>query len=98
MWIILTDNHTDESCWNCLVNRVFAKYLFLKYNLDVLVFANPPPGQSKFNPVEHVMSYLSKEMVDVSDLHEKLTEDDVKNVNASLNKVCHFNFLLFTSF
>jgi hypothetical protein len=88
LWIIITDNHSDESCWNCPLNRIFAKYLFLKYDLDMLVFCCPPPGQSKFNPVEHVMSFLSKSLVDVSDLHENVTGDKAADINLALDKVC----------
>lgn len=82
----MTDNHSDESCWNCPLNRLYAKYLFLKYDLDMLVFACPPPGQSKYNPVEHVMSYLSKALVDVSDLHEDI-DGNSSDVDLALDKV-----------
>lgn len=64
----------------------------------MLVFCCPPPGQSKYNPVEHVMSYLSKSLVDVSNLHEDVSGDKAADVNLALDKVCiylHLNFYLF---
>jgi hypothetical protein len=56
--------------------------------LDMLVFACPPPGHSKYNPVEHVMSYLSKSLVDVNDIHDDVTVDKNADVNLALDKVC----------
>lgn len=46
----------------------------------------------------NMSSYLSKSLVDVSNLHEDVSGDKAADVNLALDKVCiylHLNFYLF---
>lgn len=87
MLIVSTDNHPDESCWNCPLNRVFALYLKNRFDLDCIVFASPPPKNSKYNPVEHCMSYLSKALVGMVDLHKNIWDDELKDMAHALDRI-----------